>query len=43
MFLKLESGTILYRGINDLNNIELKGPLWLALDKKQHYYIVIII
>jgi hypothetical protein len=34
MYLSLKKGTILYRGINDLNNINITGiPLWLSLDK----------
>jgi len=33
MYLSLKKGTELYRGINDLNNIEIKDdPLWLSLD-----------
>jgi hypothetical protein len=34
MYLSLKKGTILYRGVNDLNNMNIKDiPLWLGLDK----------
>ena len=33
MYLLLKSGTKLYRGINNQNNINITGPLWLSLDK----------
>jgi hypothetical protein len=34
MFFSLKKGTILYRGINNLNNSNIIGnPLWLSLDK----------
>jgi hypothetical protein len=34
MYLSLKAGTVLFRGMNNINNIDTKRPLWLCLDKE---------